>query len=58
VLGIALTATQAEAKKAWRKLAVDNHPDRFRGAEKAEREHRAKTINAAWDTYRTHRGWT
>ena len=58
VLGIPPTASQADAKKAWRKLAVDNHPDRFRGAEKTEREHRAKTINAAWDTYRTARGWT
>jgi hypothetical protein len=58
VLGVSVTAPQAEVKKAWRKLAIENHPDKFRGAEKAEREQRAKTINAAWDTYRAARGWT
>ena len=58
LLGIQLSASQADAKRAWRRLAVENHPDRFSGAEKAEREQRAKAINAAWDTYRAGRGWT
>lgn len=58
ILGVSLSASQMDARKAWRKLIVENHPDRFQGAERAEREKRAKEINAAWDTYRAARGWT
>lgn len=53
-----MNTSHAEAKSAWRRLAIENHPDRFKGAERAEREHRAKLINAAWDAYRAGRGWT
>ncbi len=58
LLGLASNASQADAKKTWKRLAVENHPDRFTGRERAQREERAKQINAAWDIYRKYRGWT
>jgi DnaJ-domain-containing protein 1 len=45
VLGVARTATQAEIKTAFRKLAFECHPDRFPG-DKAKEE-RFKDINEA-----------
>lgn len=57
VLGLSLAATQAEAKKAYRRLAVENHPDRHKGAERFRREELMKQINAAWDLYQRWRGW-
>jgi DnaJ-class molecular chaperone len=44
-LGVARTASQAEIKKAFRKLARENHPDRNPGDVAAER--RFKAINEA-----------
>jgi DnaJ-class molecular chaperone len=44
-LGVARTATQAEIKKAFRKLARESHPDKHPGDTSAER--RFKEINEA-----------
>src|SRR4051812_9719565 len=44
-LGVPKTASQAEIKKAFRKLARDSHPDRHPGDKEAER--RFKALNEA-----------
>ena len=36
-LGVPRTATQAESKKAFRKLARESHPDKHAGDKQAER---------------------
>lgn len=46
-LGVAETATQEEIKKAFRKLAMQYHPDKNQG--NAESEAKFKEINAAYD---------
>jgi DnaJ-class molecular chaperone len=45
VLGVALSATWAEIKSAYRKLARTYHPDVYKGA---DAEERMKKINAAY----------
>jgi molecular chaperone DnaJ len=47
VLGVAKNATQAEVKKAYRKLAQKHHPDANPGD--AQAEERFKEISAAYD---------
>ncbi|OEV11115.1 molecular chaperone DnaJ [Streptomyces nanshensis] len=47
VLGVPKDATEAEIKKAYRKLARENHPDANRGDEKAEE--RFKDASEAYD---------
>ena len=47
VLGVAKNATQAEIKKAYRKLAQQHHPDANQGNKDAEE--RFKEISAAYD---------
>src|SRR5829696_683483 len=44
-LGVQRSASQAEIKKAFRKLARENHPDKHAGDKNAER--RFKDINEA-----------
>ncbi|WP_029010925.1 molecular chaperone DnaJ [Azospirillum halopraeferens] len=47
LLGVARTASPDEIKKAYRKLAMQYHPDRNPGD--AEAEHKFKEINEAYD---------
>lgn len=47
VLGVSKTATQAEIKKAYHKLAMEHHPDRNAG--KSDAEQKFKEINQAYD---------
>ena len=47
VLGVARTATEAEMKSAYRKLAMKWHPDRNPGDKDCE--HQFKEINEAYD---------
>ena len=48
VLGVAKDATEDEIKKAYRKLAIEAHPDKHPGDKAAEE--RFKTINEAYST--------
>jgi molecular chaperone DnaJ len=50
VLGVARTAPDEEIKKAYRKLAMANHPDRNNGSKEAEE--RFKEITEAYDVLR------
>src|ERR1700693_3831023 len=47
VLGVARTCGDAELKAAFRKLAMQHHPDRNPGDKQSE--HRFKEINEAYD---------
>jgi molecular chaperone DnaJ len=47
VLGVQRTATEAELKSAYRKLAMQHHPDRNPGD--TDCEHRFKELNEAYD---------
>src|SRR5262249_43689383 len=47
VLGVARTATEAELKTAYRKLAMQHHPDRNPGDKDCE--HRFKEVSEAYD---------
>ena len=51
VLGIDKNASESEIKKAYRKMAMQFHPDKFANAtdkEKEEAEHKFKEINDAY----------
>ncbi len=51
ILGIPVTTSQADLQKVYRKLVMENHPDRFKDpAEKAEAERRLKDITEAYNT--------
>jgi DnaJ like chaperone protein len=61
VLGVLASASDEEIKRAWRKLASENHPDRHaaHGLPKemmAILTDRLQQINAAYDTIRLERG--
>jgi molecular chaperone DnaJ len=47
ILGVARSASQADLKKAYHKLAMEYHPDRRPGDKEAEKKF--KEINAAYD---------
>ena len=47
VLGVSKSATQDEVKKAYRKLAMQYHPDKNKGDKKAEAKF--KEISAAYE---------
>lgn len=48
ILGVQKSATEAEIKKAYKKLAMQYHPDRNKGDKKAEEKF--KEINEAYQT--------
>lgn len=47
VLGVSKTATQDEVKKAYRKLAMQYHPDKNKGDKKSEEKF--KEVNNAYE---------
>src|ERR687894_3148194 len=51
VLGVGRSASEAEIKRAYRKLAKENHPDRHGGDAKAQKKAQAKfaEINSAYE---------
>lgn len=49
VLGVSKTATAAELKKAYRRLARQYHPDLHSGAKKSEMETKFKELNEAFE---------
>jgi len=48
-LGVIPTASAADLRTAYLKLARANHPDKFDGAARAEAEARMQQINEAWN---------
>ncbi len=48
VLGVSRTATNSEIKAAYRRLTLENHPDRHPGDSEAEERYRL--VNEAYDT--------
>ena len=53
VLGVARGASEADMKAAYRKLAMQHHPDRNPGDKDCE--HRFKEINEAYDVLKDER---
>jgi curved DNA-binding protein CbpA len=47
VLGVSRTASEDEIRDRFRKLARENHPDRYKGPDKAEAERRFQTLTEA-----------
>jgi Tfp pilus assembly protein PilF len=47
ILGVERSATDAEIRDRFRRLARENHPDRYRGSDKAEAERKFQTLTEA-----------
>jgi curved DNA-binding protein len=47
ILGVERSASEAEIRDRFRKLARENHPDRYRGTDKAEAERSFQTLTEA-----------
>ena len=47
VLGVEKSATEAEIRERFRKLARENHPDRYRGPDKSAAEKKFQTLTEA-----------
>lgn len=47
VLGVERSATEQEIRDRFRRLARENHPDRYRGPDKADAERRFQTLTEA-----------
>jgi len=47
VLGVERSATEAEIRDRFRRLARENHPDRYRGPDKADAERKFQTLTEA-----------
>jgi DnaJ-domain-containing protein 1 len=48
VLGVTQDSTPEAIKQSWRRKAAELHPDRFAGAEQAEKTKELAEVNAAW----------
>jgi DnaJ family protein A protein 2 len=48
-LNIPKTATQSEIKKAYRKAALQHHPDKVPKEERSKAEHKFKEISKAYE---------
>src|SRR3990167_4434864 len=48
VLGVSRDVSEADLKKAYRRMAMKHHPDRFADAEKAQAEEKFKELNEAY----------
>jgi len=57
LLGVTHTATRSEVKKAYRKLAMQHHPDVSSSAPE-EAEQRIKEINVAYEFIKNYHDWT
>ena len=47
VLGVDRSASEEEIRDRFRKMARENHPDRVKGADKAEAERKFQTLTEA-----------
>src|SRR5215212_9831441 len=47
ILGVDRSASEVEIRDRFRKLARENHPDRYRGPDKAEAERKFQTLTEA-----------
>src|SRR6185436_8356658 len=47
ILGVERSASEAEIRDRFRKLARENHPDRYRGTDKADAERKFQTLTEA-----------
>jgi curved DNA-binding protein CbpA len=47
ILGVERSASEQEIRDRFRKLARENHPDRYRGTDKAEAERKFQTLTEA-----------
>ncbi|HJQ36329.1 MAG TPA: DnaJ domain-containing protein [Thermoanaerobaculia bacterium] len=47
ILGVERSASDGEIRDRFRKLARENHPDRYRGADKADAERKFQTLTEA-----------
>lgn len=47
ILGVERTASEQEIREKFRQLARENHPDRYRGPDKADAERRFQTLTEA-----------
>src|SRR5689334_20280861 len=47
ILGVDRAASDEEIRDRFRKLARENHPDRYRGADKADAEKKFQTLTEA-----------
>ncbi len=47
ILGVERSASEQEIRDKFRKLARENHPDRYRGTDKAEAERKFQTLTEA-----------
>src|SRR5688572_1618445 len=47
VLGVERSATEQEIRDRFRKLARENHPDRYRGPDKADAERKFQVLTEA-----------